>query len=167
MRGQDRRRLSSLRSLTIPSVAVAGTVAFAFSALSQQSEPITIIPPLTGAASPMNEVSVPPLARPITDDVRRMRNYPEQPPIIPHSIDGYQITLNTNRCLSCHKREFTESSGAPMISITHFMDRDGQVLSDVTPRRYFCTQCHVQQTDAPPLVGNTFQDASAVRRGQR
>ena len=58
--------------------------------------------------------------RPIVDDVRRMRNYPEQPPIIPHAIDGYQLTLNTNRCLDCHKREFTEGSGAPMISITHF-----------------------------------------------
>jgi nitrate reductase (cytochrome), electron transfer subunit len=167
MRGQDRRRLSSMCSLAIPSLAGAGIVAFAFSALSQQSESITIIPPLTGAASPMSEVSIPPLARPITDDIRRMRNYPEQPPVIPHSIDGYQLTLNTNRCLTCHKREFTESSGAPMISVTHFMDRDGQVLSDVTPRRYFCTQCHVQQTDARPLVDNTFQDASAVRRGQR
>ena len=34
----------------------------------------------------------PPLDRPIIDDVRRMRNYPEQPPVIPHSIDGYQLT---------------------------------------------------------------------------
>ena len=79
-----------------------------------------------------------------------MRNYPEQPPIIPHSIDGYQLSLNTNRCLDCHRRQFTEGSGAPMISVTHFMDRDGQVLADVTPRRYFCTACHVQQTDAQP-----------------
>lgn len=23
---------------------------------------------------------------------RKMRNYPEQPPIIPHSIDGYQLS---------------------------------------------------------------------------
>ena len=38
------------------------------------------------------------------------------------------------------------------------MDRDGQVLADVTPRRYFCTACHVQQTDAQPLVPNTFKD---------
>jgi cytochrome c-type protein NapB len=29
----------------------------------------------------------------IADDVRRPRNYPEQPPVIPHSIDGYQLTL--------------------------------------------------------------------------
>ena len=110
----------------------------------------------------MSEVRVPPLDRPVVDDVRRMRNYPEQPPIIPHSIDGYQLTVNTNRCLSCHRREFTEGSGAPMISITHFMDRDSQVLADVTPRRYFCTQCHVPQTDARPLVQNLFEDASRL-----
>ena len=30
--------------------------------------------------------------RQITDDKRLMRNYPEQPPVIPHSIDNYQLT---------------------------------------------------------------------------
>ena len=45
-----------------------------------------------------------------------------------------------------------------MISVTHFMDRDGQVLADVTPRRYFCTECHVPQSDARPPVPNTFTD---------
>jgi nitrate reductase (cytochrome), electron transfer subunit len=167
MRGQNRRGMSPMRWLAVFGIALAGLAAFALSATSQQSDSITIIPRLTGAASPMGEVPVPPLDRPITDDKRRMRNYPEQPPVIPHSIDGYQLTLNTNSCLSCHKREYTESSGAPMISVTHFMDRDGQVLSDVTPRRYFCTQCHVQQTDARPLVGNTFQDVTAVHRSQQ
>ncbi len=122
-----------------------------------------IVPRVTGNASPMNEVPIPPIARPITDDRRVMRNYPEQPPVIPHSIDNYQLTLRTNRCLDCHRRQYTEASGAPMISVTHFMDRDGQVIADVTPRRYFCTACHVQQTDAAPLVQNTFQDMLLVR----
>jgi cytochrome c-type protein NapB len=110
----------------------------------------------------MGDVPASALARPVVDDKRLMRNYPEQPPIIPHSIDNYQLTLKTNRCLDCHRRQFTEGSGAPMISITHFMDRDGQVLADVTPRRYFCTACHVQQTDAQPLVSNTFKDMLLV-----
>jgi cytochrome c-type protein NapB len=117
-----------------------------------------IRPRLTGNDPPMSEPPIPPLARPITDDQRVMRNYPEQPPVIPHSIDNYQLTLKTNRCLDCHRRQYTAGSGAPMISVTHFMDRDGQVLADVTPRRYFCTECHVQQTDAKPLVPNTFED---------
>ncbi len=36
---------------------------------------------------------------------------------------------------SCHKREFTQDSGAPMISVTHHMTRDGQMIADVSPRR--------------------------------
>lgn len=164
MRGQDRRGLSALRASAVVAAAIAGLLIVDVGARSQEGSPITIIPRLTGAAAPMGDVKAPPVDHPVTDDVRRMRNYPEQPPIIPHSIEGYQLTLNTNRCLTCHKPEFTEASGAPMISITHFMDRDGQVLSDVTPRRYFCTTCHVQQTDARPLVPNLFQGANDVGR---
>ena len=91
-----------------------------------------------------------------------MRNYPEQPPVIPHSIDGYQLTLNTNRCMDCHKREFTEGSGAPMISVTHYMTRQGQMLADVSPRRYFCTACHVPQAAMQLRVGNGFRDMSEM-----
>jgi cytochrome c-type protein NapB len=165
MCGQDRRRLSLTGSWTTLAAALAGLLVFAFgAAFSQEGAAVRIVPPLTGAAPPMSEVRAPPRDRPVVDDVRRMRNYPEQPPVIPHSIEGYQLTLNTNRCMDCHKREFTEGSGAPMISVTHFQDRDGQVLSDVTPRRYFCTACHVQQTDARPLVPNLFQDAKDIGR---
>jgi cytochrome c-type protein NapB len=32
------------------------------------------------------------------------------------------------------------------------------MLADVSPRRYFCTECHVPQADVEPLVGNTFTD---------
>ncbi len=32
---------------------------------------------------------------------RMALNYVNQPPMIPHSVEGYQIT-NTNRCLQCH-----------------------------------------------------------------
>ena len=31
----------------------------------------------------MDDNPAPALARPITDDIRKMRNYPEQPPVIP------------------------------------------------------------------------------------
>ncbi len=163
MRGKDPSGLGLTRMRTVLGMALACWLALVFGvAWSQEGEPIRIVPRLTGNAPPMELDRIPPLGRPVVDDIRRMRNYPEQPPIIPHSIDGYQLTLNANRCMDCHKREFTEGSGAPMISVTHFQDRDGQVLSDVTPRRYFCTACHVQQTDVPPLVRNTFQDAKDI-----
>ncbi|GGC48969.1 nitrate reductase cytochrome c-type subunit [Chelatococcus reniformis] len=164
MRGQDPGGLNTTRRSTVLGAVAAALVVISFGALSQDGASPKIVPRLTGDEPPMADHRIPPLDRPVVDDIRRMRNYPEQPPIIPHAIDGYQLTINTNRCLDCHKREFTEGSGAPMISVTHFQDRDGQVLSDVTPRRYFCTACHVQQTDARPLVPNTFQDANAFGR---
>lgn len=118
------------------------------------AEPVRLLGP-----SPMPEtVPAPPQAQPLTDDLRKVRAYPEQPPVIPHEIDGYQISLNANRCLECHRRQFVEGSGAPMISITHYQDRDGQMLADVSPRRHFCTQCHVQQARTEPLVRNRFVD---------
>ena len=96
------------------------------------------------------------------DDLRQVRNYPEQPPLIPHKTDGYQVDLRSNKCLTCHSRKAVGESQAPMISITHFMDRDGQFLASVSPRRYFCNQCHVSQLESRPQVGNTFVDVDTV-----
>ena len=76
---------------------------------------------LTGGVPYTEELPAKPIPKWTIDDIRQMRAYPDQPPVIPHSIEGYQLSVNTNRCLSCHKREFTEGSGAPMISVTHYM----------------------------------------------
>ena len=160
MRGQDHPGLKRFRT-PLAGALLGGMLVFACGAIYAQNAP-QIVPRVTGAPSPMGDIPAPALARPVIDDKRIMRNYPEQPPVIPHSIDNYQLTLKTNRCLDCHRRQFTEGSGAPMISVTHFMDRDGQVLADVTPRRYFCTACHVHQTDAQPLVPSTFKDMLLV-----
>jgi cytochrome c-type protein NapB len=93
---------------------------------------------------------------------RETRNYPEQPPVIPHTTEGYQIDMNGNKCLSCHARARTSESQAPMVSITHFMDRDGQFLASVSPRRFFCTSCHVPQHTAKPPVSNDFIDIDSM-----
>ncbi|MGE0120738.1 MAG: nitrate reductase cytochrome c-type subunit [Dongiaceae bacterium] len=100
-------------------------------------------------------------------DLREVRNYPEQPPVIPHETDGYVIDARSNKCLSCHARARTGESQAPMISITHFMDRDGQFLAAVSPRRYFCTQCHVSQLDVTPPVENDFVDIDSLMRASQ
>lgn len=120
------------------------------------------VPQLSGPPEQMLSESAKPMPKWNVDDVRKMRAYPDQPPVIPHSIEGYQLSVNTNRCLSCHKREFNEGAGAPMISVTHYMTREGQMLADVSPRRYFCTACHVPQAEVKPLVGNTFKDMSEM-----
>lgn len=117
---------------------------------------------LRGNTALDKSTSPPPIANTINSDLRQVRNYPEQPPVIPHKIDGYQIDLNANKCMSCHSRVAVGDSQAPMISVTHFMNRDGQFLATVSPRRYFCTQCHVPATDARQLLNNTFVDVDSV-----
>ena len=107
-------------------------------------------------------ISPPPIPAVVNSDIRQVRNWPEQPPVIPHQIDNYQIDLNVNKCLTCHSRTAVAVSQAPMVSVTHFMNREGQVLAAVTPRRFFCTQCHVPQADVQPPVGNTFEDVDTV-----
>ncbi len=117
-------------------------------------------------------LDAPPIARVVEKRGRMERNWPEQPPVIPHSIRDYQVDKRHNRCLDCHSREAAPRAGAPMVSITHFMDRDKQVRAAVSPDRYFCTQCHVEQTDAEPLVQNRFRTVDQVlqdlvREGRR
>ncbi|MGR2767518.1 nitrate reductase cytochrome c-type subunit [Photobacterium ganghwense] len=90
------------------------------------------------------------------------RNYPMQPPVIPHKIDNYQVDLNANKCMACHARSRVEETQARMISVTHYMDRDGNFLAELSSRRYFCQQCHVVQTDAKPAVGTTFSDLDTL-----
>ena len=94
----------------------------------------------------------------IDTDIRVQRSYPMQPPTIPHDTRGYEINLRVNKCMSCHARTRTEESQAPMISVTHYMDRDCNFLAEISPRRYFCNQCHVNQTAARDLVENEFED---------
>jgi cytochrome c-type protein NapB len=97
-------------------------------------------------------------------DIKRKRAYPMQPPTIPHKTDDYQVDLNVNKCLSCHSRRRSEASQAPMISVTHYQDRDGNFLADVSPRRYFCQQCHVTQQERAPLLANDFVDIDELLR---
>lgn len=113
------------------------------------------------------EVSPLPMARVENFDMRRGRAYPMQPPTVPHSVDGYQVDLNSNRCMLCHARANAARFQAPEVSVTHYMDRDDQFLATISPRRYFCMQCHVVQTDAQPLVANTFVDIDTLLRQEQ
>ncbi|WP_301951093.1 nitrate reductase cytochrome c-type subunit [Roseovarius sp. EL26] len=142
-----------MKRILIPAfIAVSVTAAFA------ENEVATM-----RGTTPLDEVGAPQtFPKVINSDIREVRNYPEQPPVIPHKIDNYQIDLKFNKCLDCHSRTAIEVSQAPMVSVTHFMDRDGQFLTSVSPRRYFCTQCHVPQSDSKLLLENTFVDVDEV-----
>ena len=96
------------------------------------------------------------------DSAPIQRNYIQQPPLIPHSIRGYRISQKNNKCLSCHSWENYREFGATKISQTHFTNRDGIDLADVSPGRFFCTQCHVPQVDTAPLVSNTFKPVDVL-----
>lgn len=91
------------------------------------------------------------------------RDYVQQPPLIPHKIDGYQITAKYNKCLTCHSWNNYKESGATKISQTHFEDREKNVLANVSARRYFCVQCHVPQAATAPLVENTFKPVDVIK----
>jgi nitrate reductase (cytochrome), electron transfer subunit len=104
------------------------------------------------------EPKAPKLATVENTDVKRGRAYTSQPPTIPHAIDRYEITRNVNFCMYCHSRVRNAEFGAPMVSATHFMDREHDFLAEISPRRYFCTQCHVPQTNVKSPVVNTFID---------
>ena len=117
---------------------------------------------LRGTTPLDTEGPAPRMAPPRNTTEKEIRNYPEQPPLIPHAIDGYQVDLNGNKCLSCHARARTAESQAPMLSITHFMDREGQFLASVSPRRFFCTQCHVPQQEVKAPVPNDFVDIDTL-----
>jgi len=90
------------------------------------------------------------------------RDYVQQPPLIPHKIKNYRINLKSNKCMSCHSWSNYREANATKISQTHFESRDKNVLANVSARRYFCTQCHVPQVNAQPLVENRFEPVKAI-----
>ncbi len=117
-------------------------------------------PPGLRGTTPLDKEAAPPLMpKMVNDDLRKGRGFAMQPPVIPHQIENYQVDRSFNKCMTCHGRDRTPESQAPMVSVTHFMDRDGNFRSEISPQRYFCTQCHVPQMDVKAPVGNSFVDA--------
>ncbi|MDR0577672.1 MAG: nitrate reductase cytochrome c-type subunit [Candidatus Accumulibacter sp.] len=89
------------------------------------------------------------------------RDFTQQPPLVSHAVDNYPVTKNFNKCLDCHSWENYRKEKATKVSQTHFQSAGGQDLANISPRRYFCLQCHVPQVDAKPLVASTYQRPSA------
>ena len=90
------------------------------------------------------------------------RDFVQQPPLVPHTIDEYKVTKEFNKCLDCHAWSRAKEMKATKISLTHFKNRTGAEMSNVSPNRYFCAQCHVPQSDAKPLIGNTFKPGKGL-----
>ena len=137
------------------------------------TEPRTMPPPVRQAGMiasarygvPIDREAVPdPIPKVAGADQRQSRNYPMQPPLIPHDIRGYEVNLQSNTCMACHARSEVRETQATMISVTHYLDREGNFLAEISPRRYFCTQCHVVQTASDNMVANNFVDMDDLIR---
>lgn len=84
------------------------------------------------------------------------RSYKEQPPMVPHEVDKYEVNLKNNGCLKCHSEKTYEKEKASKIGDSHYVDRNDKDLGTLSSRRYFCNQCHAPQLSGDPLVENVF-----------
>ena len=100
----------------------------------------------------------------LESDTVMERDFVEQPPLIPHDIRNYVTNRNVNSCLNCHSWKNASKWRATRISLTHFVNRDGQQLADVAPGRYLCLQCHVTQAEGEPLQKNQFKPVDALQK---
>jgi len=85
------------------------------------------------------------------------RSFKLQPPMVPHTVDKYKISLKNNGCMKCHSEKAYKKEKAPKVGDSHYINRDGETLKQVSSRRYFCNQCHAPQVKSDPLVENVYQ----------
>jgi len=98
------------------------------------------------------------------------RAYQGAPPQVPHDIAGFlPITAQSNLCISCHalpaqwgqKREQGSPTPIPPSHYTDLRNAPSKVTGNLIGGRFNCNQCHVPQTNAVPLVKNTFSSRPA------
>ena len=111
------------------------------------------------------DAPVPPTIQPNTsapgERQRGRTGAPGWPPAIPHgTADVLPITATQNLCLDCHgHREATPGAPTP-IPASHYVDlRTAPAAGQdrVAGARYVCTACHVESTEAAPLVPNHYR----------
>ena len=90
--------------------------------------------------------------------------YSTLPPPISHAVEEYlPITTEKNDCTECHDRqnkigktEHRTGKKIPMPA-NHYGGFNGKGdKEEVSGSRYTCTQCHVPQSGAKPLIENTY-----------
>ncbi|MCJ8320688.1 MAG: nitrate reductase cytochrome c-type subunit [Colwellia sp.] len=153
------RNLLNLKTMVVSTIAMTSLM-FSLTATSVENEVAT----LRDQTKIIEQQKPNLIPKVVNKDIKQGRNYPMQPPIIPHTIRSYEVNKYNNKCMSCHSRQLTEESQAPMVSVTHYMNRDGNFLAEISPRRYFCNQCHVTQLDTKELVENTFIDMHTMMK---
>jgi len=88
------------------------------------------------------------------------RLFPEQPPVVPHSMFDYlPITLTENQCMDCHEAGEKVEGEATPIPVSHFVDlrnAPDKQGTELAGARYLCVSCHVTPGNNPLLVDNVF-----------
>lgn len=88
------------------------------------------------------------------------RSFENAPPMISHSVEGMLPITNTeggNQCLTCHDPKSAADVGAVAVPSSHTYDlRLNKSLGEVANARFNCVLCHTPQTNALPLITNTF-----------
>ena len=146
----------------IKKLSIIATVTFALLVGISTQANSTELKSLRGNLDIDQDSTAPELKHYPKDGAPIARDYVQQPPLVPHKVDRYRINLKANKCLTCHSWKNYREAGATKISQTHFEDRDANVLANVSPLRYNCTQCHVPQVTAHPLVKNVFTPITAI-----
>jgi nitrate reductase (cytochrome), electron transfer subunit len=91
--------------------------------------------------------------------------FDDAPPLIPHSVEeSGLITLKSNKCLKCHhdqdlwdqEKDAAEPSPMPESHYVSLRTAPDVIAKKIIGARYFCTQCHVAQTEVELLVENDF-----------
>lgn len=112
---------------------------------------------------PLDAGDLPPTVHKFDERGTYERNYVQQPPLVPHEVERYQIDRRTNGCLRCHSWANYRREQAPKVSRSHFQDRDGRDQPNISGRFFFCDTCHVPQVDVPPLIDNGFKPLRTLR----
>ena len=79
------------------------------------------------------EAQAPAINREVNSDIKLKRNYPMQPPLIPHGIAKYQVDLRANECLACHDWTNAGERNAPTLSMTHSSTSSGVAGLNTSP----------------------------------
>jgi cytochrome c-type protein NapB len=140
-----------MKSTTLIALTAGLALSLSSSLSADTFDPLRGAIPLTGDSAPVENMKVQVVQGGF------QRSFEQQPPMIPHDIEKYDISLRSNGCFKCHSEETFEKEKAPRVSDSHYLDRDGNMLAKISSRRYFCTQCHTVQLSGAPLVDNTFK----------
>lgn len=134
----------------ISKLLLAGAMALAFAGIAKAD-----VKGMVDVSIP--DLNAPPAVYKVEEVKKHERTFRQQPPMVPHVVDKYQIDIKVNECLKCHDWRNAAKEKALEVPESHYKDRDGNQFEDVYRGRWFCNQCHAPMTDAQPLVQNTFQ----------